>query len=131
MSGCPTAPGLAVLRERLTAEADQVESMADQLIVTGVPAERVGDLAYELGIRLHALETRHASLEQAYMELTAGQRRVRRGLMSDPILELTHELMASWWIYVALFGFAALDGFFPAVPSETLVDHRRRLRRPR
>jgi membrane-associated protein len=41
--------------------------------------------------------------------------------MSDSILELTHELMSSWWIYLALFGFAALDGFFPAIPSETLV----------
>jgi len=41
--------------------------------------------------------------------------------MSDAILQLTHDLMSSWWIYLALFGFAALDGFFPAVPSETLV----------
>ncbi len=29
--------------------------------------------------------------------------------------------MSSWWIYLALWGFAALDGFFPAIPSETLV----------
>jgi membrane protein DedA with SNARE-associated domain len=29
--------------------------------------------------------------------------------------------MSSWWIYLALFGFATLDGFFPAIPSETLV----------
>ena len=41
--------------------------------------------------------------------------------MSDAILQLTHELMSSWWIYLALWGFAALDGFFPAIPSETLV----------
>lgn len=41
--------------------------------------------------------------------------------MSDAILQLTQELMSSWWIYLALFGFAALDGFFPAIPSETLV----------
>lgn len=41
--------------------------------------------------------------------------------MSDAILNFTHELMSSWWIYLALFSFAALDGFFPAVPSETLV----------
>jgi membrane protein DedA with SNARE-associated domain len=41
--------------------------------------------------------------------------------MSDAILQLTHELMSSWWIYLALFGFATLDGFFPAIPSETLV----------
>jgi membrane protein DedA with SNARE-associated domain len=41
--------------------------------------------------------------------------------MSDAILHLTEELMSSWWIYLALWGFAALDGFFPAIPSETLV----------
>jgi membrane-associated protein len=41
--------------------------------------------------------------------------------MSEAILHFTQELMSSWWIYAALFGFAALDGFFPAIPSETLV----------
>jgi membrane protein DedA with SNARE-associated domain len=41
--------------------------------------------------------------------------------MGDAILHFTQELMSSWWIYLALFGFAALDGFFPAIPSETLV----------
>jgi membrane-associated protein len=41
--------------------------------------------------------------------------------MSDAILHFTEELMQSWWIYLALWGFAALDGFFPAIPSETLV----------
>ena len=39
--------------------------------VTGVPAERVGDLAHELGVRLHELHSERASLEEAYMELTA------------------------------------------------------------
>ena len=66
--------------DRLAQEADQVESVsalvrpgqaADQLIVTGVSAERVGDLAHELGVRLHELYTERASLEEAYMELTA------------------------------------------------------------
>ncbi|MER7247619.1 ATP-binding cassette domain-containing protein [Kribbella sp. NPDC000426] len=61
----------AVLRERLAAEADRVESAGDKLTVTGVPAERIGDLAYELGVRLHELHTERASLEEAYMELTA------------------------------------------------------------
>jgi membrane-associated protein len=41
--------------------------------------------------------------------------------MSDAILQLAHDLMASSWIYLALFAVAALDGFFPVVPSETLV----------
>jgi ABC-2 type transport system ATP-binding protein len=67
----PVHADLAVLRERLTAEAEQVTSTTDELVVTGVPAERVGDLAHELGIRLHELRTKQASLEEAYMELTA------------------------------------------------------------
>ncbi|MEU8227654.1 DedA family protein [Kribbella sp. NPDC048915] len=41
--------------------------------------------------------------------------------MSDALLHFAEELMSSWWIYLALWGFAALDGFFPAIPSETLV----------
>jgi ABC-2 type transport system ATP-binding protein len=31
----------------------------------------VGDIAFEQGIRLHELTTVHASLEEAFMELTA------------------------------------------------------------
>jgi hypothetical protein len=33
--------------------------------------ERVGDLAHQLGIRLRELRTQQASLEEAYLELTA------------------------------------------------------------
>ncbi|HEX4813198.1 MAG TPA: ATP-binding cassette domain-containing protein [Nonomuraea sp.] len=40
------------------------------LLATGAPIERIGDLAHEAGIRLHELRTREASLEQAYQELT-------------------------------------------------------------
>ncbi|HEY3556410.1 MAG TPA: ATP-binding cassette domain-containing protein [Kribbella sp.] len=61
----------AVLRDRLATEAERVEVADGRLLVTGVPAERVGDLAHELGVRLHELVTEHASLEEAYMELTA------------------------------------------------------------
>jgi ABC-2 type transport system ATP-binding protein len=34
--------------------------------------EEVGDLAFSEGIRLHELATVRASLEEAFMELTAG-----------------------------------------------------------
>jgi ABC-2 type transport system ATP-binding protein len=67
----PDRGELVVLRDRLTGEAERVESADDRLIVTGVQVERVGDLAHELGVRLHELHTEHASLEEAYMELTA------------------------------------------------------------
>jgi ABC-2 type transport system ATP-binding protein len=42
-----------------------------ELVVDGVDVTRVGDLVHELGVRVHGLAERTASLEQAYMELTA------------------------------------------------------------
>ncbi|MFD6948507.1 multidrug ABC transporter ATP-binding protein [Nocardiopsis sp. TSRI0078] len=42
-----------------------------ELVVTGVPVERIGELAHRTGVLLHELSTRDASLEQAYRELTA------------------------------------------------------------
>jgi ABC-2 type transport system ATP-binding protein len=42
-----------------------------ELVVDGVDVTRVGDLVHELGLRVHGLAERTASLEQAYMELTA------------------------------------------------------------
>ncbi len=41
------------------------------LIISGLPADRIGDLAFENAIRLHELAPTRASLEQAFMELTA------------------------------------------------------------
>jgi ABC-2 type transport system ATP-binding protein len=41
------------------------------LLVQGMAAEKVGDIAFEKGIRLHELTTVRASLEEAFMELTA------------------------------------------------------------
>lgn len=41
--------------------------------------------------------------------------------MSDAILDLLDGAMTSPWLYAALFALAALDGFFPVVPSETLA----------
>jgi ABC-2 type transport system ATP-binding protein len=42
-----------------------------ELVVDGVGVTRVGDLVHELGVRVHGLAERTASLEQAYLELTA------------------------------------------------------------
>ncbi|MFD7548606.1 ATP-binding cassette domain-containing protein [Streptomyces sp. NPDC059578] len=39
--------------------------------VTGLPADRIGELAFAHGVRLHELSPHTASLEQAFMELTA------------------------------------------------------------
>ncbi|MDT0303688.1 ABC transporter ATP-binding protein [Streptomonospora wellingtoniae] len=43
----------------------------DELIVTGGTLDRVGGVAHQAGVRLNELSPRAASLEQAYMELTA------------------------------------------------------------
>jgi ABC-2 type transport system ATP-binding protein len=40
------------------------------LLVTELPMDRIGDLAFDNGIRLHELAPVQASLEQAFMELT-------------------------------------------------------------
>jgi ABC-2 type transport system ATP-binding protein len=41
------------------------------LLVQGMAADKVGDIAFDKGIRLHELTTVRASLEEAFMELTA------------------------------------------------------------
>ncbi len=43
-----------------------------ELEVTGLTEERIGDIAFANGIPLHHLALSRASLEQAFMELTAG-----------------------------------------------------------
>jgi membrane-associated protein len=42
-------------------------------------------------------------------------------LVADAIMEMAERAMDSPWIFAALFAFAALDAFFPIVPSESLV----------
>jgi len=39
----------------------------------------------------------------------------------DGVVDLAQEALSSPWGYVALFAFAAVDAFFPMVPSESLV----------
>src|SRR5689334_25028156 len=41
------------------------------VVVQGMPVDRIGDLAFEHAIRLHELAPAQASLEEAFMELTA------------------------------------------------------------
>jgi ABC-2 type transport system ATP-binding protein len=45
---------------------------AGRLSVTGLPAAVISELALEHRIALHELTTRTASLEEAFMEITAG-----------------------------------------------------------
>ena len=58
---------LAIAAEGGSAAADTEGT----LLVQGMAADKVGDIAFESGIRLHELTTTRASLEEAYMEVTA------------------------------------------------------------
>jgi ABC-type multidrug transport system ATPase subunit len=70
--GTPQAAELAAV---LSAAGASVEpegtAGAEKLAVTGLSADRIGALAFDHGIRLAELTTRTASLETAFMELTA------------------------------------------------------------
>ena len=77
------SPDSARLRELITAEGGTVHSDAARagnggdkngdvgMIVTGLPAPRIGELAASASLVLHELTPRLPSLEEAFMELTA------------------------------------------------------------
>jgi ABC-2 type transport system ATP-binding protein len=62
---------------------------AGALVVLGLTAEQVGDLAFENGIRLHELAAEQASLEEAFMELTASSVEFQAGHVKGPVQEAT------------------------------------------
>jgi ABC-2 type transport system ATP-binding protein len=71
-------PDLARLRELISGEGGTATeadgdgaSHTSGLIVTGLPAPRIGELAASASIVLHELTPRLPSLEEAFMELTA------------------------------------------------------------
>ncbi len=65
-------PSAAALTGVLTAAGASVIPGPDGLLnVTGLTVAEVGDLALSHGVALHELVTRRASLEEAFMELTA------------------------------------------------------------
>ncbi|WP_419993614.1 ABC transporter ATP-binding protein [Streptomyces boninensis] len=65
-------PDPGALTSLLTAEGAAVRDEEGLLAVTGLPAARISELAMREQILLHELTTRTASLEEAFMELTAG-----------------------------------------------------------
>ncbi|MEV0527311.1 ATP-binding cassette domain-containing protein [Streptomyces sp. NPDC050439] len=64
-------PDALRLTDVLIAEGAAVEADGEALTVTGLPAARIGELALNERLLLHELTTRAASLEEAFMELTA------------------------------------------------------------
>ncbi|MFE9815046.1 ABC transporter ATP-binding protein [Streptomyces sp. NPDC005773] len=64
-------PDAVALTPLLTAEGAEVVPDGDRLSVTGLTAARIGELALHHRVLLHELTTIGASLEEAFMELTA------------------------------------------------------------
>ncbi|MFD8381227.1 ABC transporter ATP-binding protein [Streptomyces sp. NPDC059679] len=64
-------PAVGVLRDLLTAEGAAVHTEGELLTVTGLGVARIGEIAHAHGVPLHHLSARSASLEDAFMELTA------------------------------------------------------------
>src|SRR5271155_496167 len=69
------------LIKAVTAEGAATVTDADGAIeVRGMTAEAIGDIAFEQGIRLHELTLVRASLEEAFMELTASSVEYHAGI---------------------------------------------------
>jgi ABC-2 type transport system ATP-binding protein len=64
-------PRMAALAAVLTDEGAAVRIVGDRLEVTGLTAVQIGDLAFQHHVPLHELTPCGASLEEAFMELTA------------------------------------------------------------
>lgn len=65
----PQAPAFVAVLEAHGAEV-QTDRTSTDLLVSGIDAARIGELAAEHRIVLHELSSRGASLEQAFMDLT-------------------------------------------------------------
>ena len=65
----PSTDQLALV---LTAKGGEATADGDRtLLVRGLTTDAIGDIAFEQGIRVHELSALRASLEEAFMELTA------------------------------------------------------------
>lgn len=74
------SPDVAELAEALAAEGVQTRPDGELgLSTTAAPAARIGEVAARRGIVLHELHTQHASLEDAYLELTGDSVEYRTG----------------------------------------------------
>ena len=104
------------------------------IVISGLDPSQVGDLAYENSVRLHELAPVHASLEQAFMELTASSVQFRAGVPADaagngwPADEpgaadraaepvLTGEVALTWQRHHTLAPMAGTGHAHPAAPE--------------
>jgi ABC-2 type transport system ATP-binding protein len=57
------------------------------MVVSGLETSQIGDLAFDNSVRLHELAPAQASLEQAFMELTASSVEFHAGIPGEPARE--------------------------------------------
>ncbi len=82
----PEPDSLMELARRLASESLQVwRRGSDHLLVEGASAVELGDIAYEMDIRLHELRTLEGSLEDAYMALTGDSVEFGSGTQSPAV----------------------------------------------
>jgi ABC-2 type transport system ATP-binding protein len=84
-------PEPAALARVVTAAGGLVRVDGDGLMtVQGLDVSQVGDLAFENAVRLHELAPAQASLEQAFMELTASSVQFHAGVPDERDLQPVH-----------------------------------------
>jgi ABC-2 type transport system ATP-binding protein len=66
------SPDAARLREQLAAAGIEAATVGDSELRVAAPTEQIGELAAREGVVLHELRTESASLEEVFLELTAG-----------------------------------------------------------
>lgn len=82
------SPQAATLEAQLReATAVVTQTDADRLEVTGLPADRIGEIAAGAGIVLHELTPTNGSLESAYMQLTADEVEYHSGPPADHVAQ--------------------------------------------
>jgi ABC-2 type transport system ATP-binding protein len=64
-------------------------SVVGELSIQGLDAQRVGDIAYDGGVRLHELTVVGASLEAAFMEMTGDSVEYHAAMPGAPIASFT------------------------------------------
>jgi ABC-2 type transport system ATP-binding protein len=74
------SPQAGALRPALVARGATVTNDgdgADAMVVTGLPADAIGDLAAAQGVALHQLHTEIQSLEDVFLDLTYDEESIR------------------------------------------------------
>ncbi len=85
-------PQREALVKMVTAAGGSALAATDEeaIVVHGLFADQIGDLAFENAIRLHELAPAQASLEEAFMELTSSSVEFRAGVPGAPPRQPAH-----------------------------------------